>query len=601
MNISPNAGCYKIFAVLVLVLPLAYPVFAQSGRAVVLPQPESVLQDLRQQERERAVRQRNERTASQLEPVQAVSTTRLPAAEAPCFRIERITLEGRDSGAFQWVLGHLDEPGAGGDQSAGGGKDAPLGRCLGTRGIDIILRRAQNVLIARGWVTTRVLVGAQDLSSGHLKLTLIPGRIAAIRPIDANKQERPVSLGLLAALPMKEGDILNLRDLEQGLENLKRLPTADADIQIAPARGDAHQSAQPGQSDLLIQYQRAFPLRLSLGLDNSGTRATGKIQSSATVAWDGPLGLNDLFYINIGHDALNYGERGTRGLSVHYDIPWGPWLLGATYSQSQYHQSVAGYSQNYVYAGQQRNGELRLTRLLYRDSGRRISASVRAWGRSVNNWIDDTAVAVQHRITGGWELGLNDHELLSVGASRASLDANLAWRQGTGAFGSIPAPEQKYGEGTARMQMVLADMSFDLPFKLGAQQWRYTGQWRGQLEATALTPQDLFSLGGFYSVRGFDGESLLMGERGWLLRNDLGWAVPGTPGAQLYLGLDYGQIGGPTARQMAGNHLAGAALGVRGALYKKFNYDIYIGAPLVKPPGFVTARYVTGFNLILNL
>ena len=32
----------------------------------------------------------------------------------------------------------------------------------------------------------------------------------------------------------------------------------------------------------------------------------------------------------------------------------------------------------------------------------------------------------------------------------------------------------------------------------------------------------IFSIGGRYTVRGFDGEASLMGERGWLLRNDIG-------------------------------------------------------------------------------
>jgi hypothetical protein len=112
------------------------------------------------------------------------------------------------------------------------------------------------------------------------------------------------------AIPIRADDLLNLRDIEQGLENLKRLPTADADIQIEPASGA---SARPGDSDLVVKYKQQFPLRTTLSLDDSGTEGTGKTLAGATVAWDNPLGLNDLAYISLNHDAFNHSGQGTGG------------------------------------------------------------------------------------------------------------------------------------------------------------------------------------------------------------------------------------------------------------------------------------------------
>ncbi len=45
------------------------------------------------------------------------------------------------------------------------------------------------------------------------------------------------------------------------------------------------------------------------------------------------------------------------------------------------------------------------------------------------------------------------------------------------------------------------------------------------MEPYPLITQDRFSIGGRYTVRGFDGETTLIGERGWLLRNDLGLSL----------------------------------------------------------------------------
>jgi len=117
---------------------------------------------------------------------------------------------------------------------------------------------------------------------------------------------------------------------------------------------------------------------------------------------------------------------------------------------------------------------------------------------------------------------------------------------------------------------------------------------RAQWNRTALTPQDRFAIGGRYTVRGFDGETSLMGDRGMLIRNDIGWAV-GQSGAEAYLGMDYGHVGGPSVKNLLGNHLAGAVVGVRGQ-WSKLSYDVFVGAPIWTPEGYRTAKVTAGFN-----
>ena len=56
-------------------------------------------------------------------------------------------------------------------------------------------------------------------------------------------------------------------------------PTAEADIQIVPAD-------EPGESDLLIAWQQAFPFRLTLAANDGGSKSTGKHLGSVTVSGD---------------------------------------------------------------------------------------------------------------------------------------------------------------------------------------------------------------------------------------------------------------------------------------------------------------------------
>ncbi len=529
---------------------------------------------LRQQERERVLREQQEFSPDvRLPSIQAPALEQLPDKESPCFPISQIRLEGEQAHRFTWALRAADPV-----------NNPATGRCLGTDGINVVMSRIQNAIIARGFVTTRVLAAPQDLHSGLLALTVIPGRIRAIR-FTADTSLKATAWN---AVPIKRGDLLNLRDIEQALENFKRVPTVEADIQIVPAEGE---DARPGDSDLLIAWQqRSPPIRVSVSLDDSGSKATGKLQGGLTVSLDDLLMLNDLFYVNLNDDLFSSRRKGTKGYTVHYSVPYGYWTLGATASNYKYHQTVAGYSQNYVYSGISDNAELRLSRLVYRDATRKTALYGRAWTRRSSNFIDDTEIEVQRRRTGGWELGVTHREYMGD----STLDASLAYRRGTGAFKAKSAPEERFGEGTSRMKLITADIQLMAPFSLRTQRARYISSWRAQWNRTPLVPQDRFSIGGRYTVRGFDGEWMLMGEHGWVWRNEIGFSLGA--GQELYLGADYGHVGGPSTRWLQGRNLAGSVIGLRGGA-KGLYWDLYAGLPLYKPTGFKTDSITTGFTL----
>jgi len=437
-------------------------------------------------------------------------------------------------------------------------------------------------------------VEAQNLGSGRLRLRIIPGRIEALRlespePGSTDSALPPL---LASASPARPGDILNLRDLEQALENLKRVPTADADIRIEPG-------ASPATSDWVVRHRQGRPLRLTLSLDDSGSPGTGVYQGSGTVSWDAPLGLNDLFYATQNRD-LGGGEdgnRGMRGQSLHYSLPWGYWSLGLTHSNHRYYQSVVGLNQTYVYSGTSANTDIRLSRVLARTAVGKTSASLKAFQRRSNNYIDDTEVQIQRRVVGGWEAGLAHRTVLGG----ASLDGSLSYKVGTGDFGSLPAPEEASGTGTSRFGLTLAELSLLVPLNWPhLPQARYSALLRWQHNFTPLTPQDRFAIGGRYTVRGFDGVNVLSAERGALLRNEISASLPVGSPLSAFAGLDYGYVDGPSSDDLAGKQLAGAVLGLRGA-WRQLSYEVFVGTPLDKPQGFRTDNTTAGFNLFLSL
>ena len=508
--------------------------------------------------------------------------------ETPCFAIHEVVLEGDEAGRFQFAL-----------RSALRQLKFKPGMCLGAQGVNQIMTVAQNKIISRGYTTTRVLAAPQDLKNGKLVLTVIPGRVRDIRFDETNSEQTHVERIKAShnALPMKSGDILNLRKIEQGLENLKRVPTAEADIQIVPA--DA-----PNESDIVIKWaQRQVPVRVSLSVDDSGSDSTGKYQGSATVSLDNPLGLSDLFYFTYNHDLGGKdsytdmdgreANSGTYGYNVHYSIPFKNWQFAINASENKYRQAVAGASQVYTYRGTNETLDANLSRLLYRDAHRKTSASVGVWSRKSRNFIDDAEIEVQRRATAGWKASLDHKEYVGD----AIINANVTYKRGTGGRDALAAPEELFGEGTHRMKIITADLGVAYPFKLGTQNFSYSGSARAQWNKTPLVANDQFSIGSRYTVRGFDENMTLMAERGWFVRNEVSWSY--LPAHQVYLGADVGHVSGPSAKYLLGQTLAGAAIGLRGQFKVggQLYYDVYAGTPLKKPDNFKTDDVNAGFNI----
>jgi hemolysin activation/secretion protein len=516
----------------------------------------------RQEQRDRARQKQDEAKPDvRLQPEKRATQAGWPENESPCFPIRRVVLEGDLAGDFAWALKAAD---------------GVLGRCLGSAGINVLVGEVQNALVAKGFVTARVLAAPQDLLGGELHLKLVPGRVRAL-----NFPEQQPAFG--NALPLAPGDLLNLRDIEQGLENLKRVPGAQADIEIEPGE-------KPGESDLRVNWRGGRAYRASVSLDDSGSQSTGTYQGGLTLSADNPLGLQDLFYLTLNRNLPGDspgGDYGTHGHAIHYSVPYHYWLLSLQLNDFRYRQTVAGAFQDYLYSGTSATAEIKVSRLVYRDASRKTTLSLRTYRRASRNYIDDTEVEVQHRRMGGFVAGIAHKEFIG----RATLDGNLTWKVGTSAFGSLPAPEEAYGEGTARPRIANADITLNLPL---SRSLSYQATWRRQWNRTRLIPQDRFAIGGRYTVRGFDGEASLAAERGWLLRNDLTWNLPAAQ--QLYLAFDHGVVSGPSAPLLAGTRLSGAGIGWRGQ-FGGLSADFFAGRPVNKPADFRTTGTATGFTL----
>jgi hemolysin activation/secretion protein len=559
-------------------LCLSASVAAQSG----IPDPSSELQ--RQDRQRQELRERIEVqpwTPSSL-PSQIQPHQQLPD-EQPCALIDRVVIQGvLFSEALQTALNGVNRD------------DPPYGRCIGSQGVTLLIRRVQQVLVEQGYITSHVHVPEQDLNSGELVLQVNEGRVARMRAEPGNGIETPLPRLVWA---LREGRILNLRDIEQSSDNLQRLPSLTTKIQIEPG-------AEPGTSDLAVDIQTRRPLRLGLSIDDAGFKSTGKLQGNAILSWDNPLGLGDMVYLIQGQDLgqQDPGPRGSRNQVFHYSVPWGYWLLGVTLSDNQFRQTVFGPFESYLFSGTSKQQDISLAHVLHRDAVSKTTASIKGFERQSNNHIADLEVLVQRRRTTGWEADLQHLHFFRAG----TLTAQMAYRQGVASLGAAES-DGGSGQTTDRIRLVTGFFQWAMPLNSGGHAWQYSSQLRGQWAQTDLTPQDRFCLGNRSTVRGFDGQQTLCGARGQLWRQELATglpsavhdALPMTKGLQMYAGLDTGRT--TTPGQASAYRLAGMAVGLRGAHRVNDAYplqwDVFVGKPLSHSAGFTTAGYTAGFSL----
>lgn len=493
--------------------------------------------------------------------------------ESPCFVIKRLKLTGAD--AFpRWLrLKPLAEQ--------------ANGRCMGAESINMLMSALQNRLTGHGWITSRVLAPSQDISLGELELVIMPGRVGQVRL----SEDSEGGVSLTNALPIRSGDMLDLRAIEQGLENLQRLDTVQASVEISPG-------ADPGYSDIIIKRNQSRLWRTSAWLDDAGHSKNGRYQSGAMLGLDNLLSLSDRFYVTAGSDLAFASDRNNNNYSLHYSLPLGYWQLSIGADSKNYKQTAATTLHEIVYEGELKSRSLQLGRLLHRNARQKTRLDYEVQVRSMRNYTNKGLVKAQKRNISAWKLTLGHREFIGA----AVLDASLGYQQGMRRFGARPAPEESTGNGTALHKVYQLSAQLNAPFKLGNERFRYQAKYLRQYSRTALTPPDKFSLGNRWTVRGFNGELTLDADNGWYLSNTLAWRTP-LPQQEIYVGIDYGRVGGNVLSKgpdkLVGNRLVGGVAGLRGNITSaNVDYDLFAAKPLDKPENFKTDPLTLGFTLL---
>lgn len=544
------------------------PAFAQN--AALPPNPARVIEEGLRRETQRLQEQPGEPARDALRPSEnKAAADRIPE-ESPCFDIERLELLGAASTGAWDGLRRAARPW--------------LNHCLGVQGLRQLAAALDAALLDAGFVTSKVTLPPQNLADGTLRVNVHAGRIAAV--------EGGAGLRWQGAFPIAPGDVLNVRDLDQGVEQMNRLPSRTVQARLEPG-------TEPDTSIVRIQSQDSGPrVRGGFTLDNSGSPSLGRPQLRASLAFDDPAGFNDLLSASFNTSLQNLGARHrSQSLAVNYSVPWGYDLFTLSANATQFAQPVQLTTVEVVSSGRSQGIELRWDRTVWRNQSSRLGVFSGASIRRSRSFIDDVELLVQNRRNSFATLGLNYKHLFE----RASVDGEVSLRKGMGWFGAEPDYDRELAQGlTLRPLIWNASVALGVPDLFNRRAHAQPGQAAQpiglrsslslQYTRSATLALDQFSIGSRGTVRGFDGTATLLAESGFAWRNELTLPLQlgGLP-ASGYLAVDFGRVWGASSGQLIGRHLAGAAIGLR-SQWRRLSFDAALAMPLSKPPGFRTAR-----------
>ncbi|RZT76342.1 hemolysin activation/secretion protein [Azospira oryzae] len=438
-----------------------------------------------------------------------------------------------------------------------------VGTSMGPKAIDMLLGRVTEAYIRKGFVTTRAYLGPQNLASGRLEITVIPGLIEKIK-VDGQEP----AMTARSAFPMESGEALRMDELEQAVDQINRLRSRRAEAQILPGQS-------PGGSELSIDTRAEKPWRVSLGVDNFGQTATGEKRQRLGVEFDNLLGLWDAWSLT------SVESKNTRSELLSVSVPVGFGTLSYAYAQSESHNLLAGTITMHNHS---KSHTLAWNHVVLRNQSTRFALDASLAMRDSQRHLDSIALTPQQQISG--RLAGSLLVRMPIGA----LTADLGYSQGIphfGGDGDLPntprsAPHNQFEKWDSTLGVSLM-LSSHLALR---------STLAGQFARMGLPGQEQSFYGGASSVRGFK-EGVIAGDRGQFMRNELLWTTASSlllPDSLKSSGVRFDpfiSLDAARARLLADSldqRIASAGFGFRTG-WKDIAADFTWARPLTAPPG----------------
>ena len=194
------------------------------------------------------------------------------------------------------------------------GKEMTLGE------LNELIGKVSDYYVAHGYILAQAYLPPQEIRDGMVEVAILEGEVGAIE-VSGNKRYRSNTI-LNAMDPVRKRRVLNEAVLETSLNELNSYPGLKVRAALKPG-------ARRGVSDLQLTAEERIPYTLAANIDNYGSRLTGPWRYGTTVGIGNLMGRGDnltltglksntrLFFTNIGY-VIPISHAGTR-LSLNWN------------------------------------------------------------------------------------------------------------------------------------------------------------------------------------------------------------------------------------------------------------------------------------------
>ncbi|PRA81767.1 hemin transporter [Ochrobactrum sp. MYb29] len=437
-------------------------------------------------------------------------------------------------------------------------------KCIGLADINILLKDLTSLYMDAGYITSRVYVPEQDIAGTKvLRLVAAEGTLSDIY-LNGKRAKYP---GLLAtAFPGLKNKPVNIRDVEQGLDQINRLSSNNA--RTSMLAGKEH-----GASILNVENKPGLPWHFTVANNNLGQKSTGYSRSSVSFRMDNLVNLNDLVSLTYEHTGPDYpwpndGVGQSNSISGSISVPYGYWTFTLNGSYYKYRSSVPGQYSDIDTSGNSKQLGFSVDRVILRDQDSLTTLNAGIAYKETNNFIKGNLT----------EVGSREYSVANLGIShsRRMLSGiwvfDLSYNQGLGLFGATKRGDPGAGDAEPDFSKFTGTINVTRPFQLASQNLQFSTLINGQYSPDNLYGAEQISLGGYSNVRGTR-DSILFGNNGLFTRNEITWRTLPWKDSELltkrlgefrpYAAIDYGHVFGQDRFGIEDGDVSGWTVGAR--------------------------------------
>ena len=386
-----------------------------------------------------------------------------------------------------------------------------MGKCIGAGVLESLIKAVNGYYQNNGYITTQVKVPEQNLLSGKFELEIIEGKI---EKIIFGKDRFFENMQEFGAFGMVKNKTLNIDDINQGMYQINRLESNAAITKIEPG-------SDVGYSIIKIDNNKKIPAKLILSRDNLGNEFTGVKRSNVLLSYDNLLSLNDNLFVNY-HTNINDDSniKDIKSITGSLSVPYKYNTFSYDYHYSYFKGQEYAEAGPTVLSGYSQHSQIKLDRVFLNKTTLRLSGNVSLTSKSTASYIGNIKNEVSERRLSIVNTGLTISSYIN---DSTNIYLNPSYSRGVKL---LDAKEDKKNTLStipkAQFDMYKLYANFSKNFLIPKTNifLNFNSELSSQYSKQTIYGSEHFSVGGYYSVRGFR-ENFINGDSGYYSRNKL--------------------------------------------------------------------------------